>query len=440
MSANTKNLSGYDRATYRSIIFHGKNSMTEMNLMMIGSTPLSQVTPKIVREEVAYGDGDLDLSRVDGTLYFEPRTITYTFVLADEYSAGTERTPVHKNKMLGNSLSAITKWLYQDYVDIPIKRKDIEPDTPLDPDAVIGYVNRDEMYDYAYGGYKFMKASVTEMNVSKVMLNDTWLESLEVTFTVDPYMQTFSGSKLDIATFVDRSITDRNVQTAMMIYNRDINNTNPTKDLYSYWLNDFHKWFSRESAVLLTGNTWRFTIRIPYSGDIGFRLAPMCSMSGVDYEISSATGQYTATHTQGDTVLNFLDVNYPGQIFTAHKGGYGYTQASADSAGHLQIRIDVTFVNTWTQENPPWIVFEWGVLRNFEVPQQNQLDENFFMDAYTKSDSAQLYINDFINPYYPWNFSTGFAIPESPYVELHIRNTQYDGMYKFRFDTTSRRL
>lgn len=433
MSANTKNLSGYDRATYRSIIFHGKNSMTEMNLMMIGSTPLSQVTPKIVREEVAYGDGDLDLSRVDGVLYFEPRTITYTFVLADEYSAGTERTPVHKNKMLGNSLSAITKWLYQDYVDIPIKRKDIEPDTPLDPEAVIGYVNRDEMYDYAYGGYKFMKASVTEMNVSKVMLNDTWLESLEVTFTVDPYMQTFSGSKLDIATFVDRSLTNRDVQTALMVYNRDPNNVNTTMDLYSYWINDFYKWFSRESAILLSGNTWQFTIRIPYGGDIGFRLAPTCSVNNVDYEIDSATGQ-------SPTTLRFLDVNYPGQTFTSHKGGYGYTKASSDSAGHMQIKINVTFVNTWTQENPPWIVFEWGVLRQFEIPQQNQHDENFFMDAYTKSDSAHLYINDFINPYYEQAFSTGFAMPTSPYVELHVRNDQYDGMYKLRFDTTSRRL
>ena len=53
---SVKNLSTYDRMTYRSITFHGKNSMKDMNLMMIGSTPLSEVVPKQVREEVAYAD------------------------------------------------------------------------------------------------------------------------------------------------------------------------------------------------------------------------------------------------------------------------------------------------------------------------------------------------------------------------------------------------
>ena len=79
-----KNLSDYDVTKYRSIIFHGKHAMRDMNLMMIGSTPLSDLTPKIVREEVAYADGDLDLSRIDNTSYFNTRTITYTFALVDE--------------------------------------------------------------------------------------------------------------------------------------------------------------------------------------------------------------------------------------------------------------------------------------------------------------------------------------------------------------------
>lgn len=405
---SVKNLSGYSVTKYRAIMFHGKHSMRDMNLMMIGSTPLSQVTPKIVREEVAYGDGDLDLSRLDGSLFFNSRTITYTFALVDELSDNAR--PVANNARLIERLSEIYKWLYQDFVPYQSKTRDIidwGDDTPF------GYVGANEMFDSAYNPYKFTNATVTDMKVSKAMFEGAWVESLEITFTCDPYMQTFTGSRVEIATYADRAVMgSRNIQTQMMVFNN-----------HQYYLNDFSQWCWDNYGVHLTDTKWRFRIPVPYSGKIGFWLAPTATWNDVTYEIDKAYGQTTTLH--------FLDNDHSSSGITSRKGGYGYVTPTTDTAGRKIIDIVVEFVESWTVENPPHIYIEWGVLRDYTVPDQN----HYYMDAYTKSNSATMYVNGTET-----EFSEPFSLESRPLNEIHIRNLEYDGLYKFRFDTTTRRL
>lgn len=391
-----KSLTNYDVNTFRSIVFHGKNSMTNMHLMMIGSTPLSQVTPKIVREEVAYGDGDLDLSMVDGGLYFNTRTITYSFVVVDEDNYPLK--PVDRNKSLTYKLNEIYEWLYKEFSSGTITYNSNQYT-----------IASTELYDYGYGAYKFTNASVTDMQVSKAMVGGDWLETLEITFTCDPYQESLSGERIELATYVDRSITGRNVQTAMMIYTNN-----------RYWLNDFYQWFSKDNASRLDSKKWRFRIRVPFAGVIGFRLAPSCTLNETTYEINTAYGQ--------TTTLYFLDNDHPGETITSHKGGWGYTQPVADSNGYLVVDFVVDFVETWTPENPPWIVFEWGVLRNYSVPDQS----HYIVNAYTKSDTAKMYVNA-----YETAFDTPFALPVRPISEIHIRNTDFDGMYKWIYQSAN---
>lgn len=416
---SVKNLSTYDRMTYRSITFHGKNSMKDMNLMMIGSTPLSEVVPKQVREEVAYADGDLDLSRVDGEIYFEPRTITYTFALIDEHPSG-DLTPVGKNKRLTNELTKIYRWLYSEYVDYHIPLADaIAIIGSLAPWANNCYVLKDEMYDYGYGVYKFKKASVTETKVNKAMFNGEWVETIEVTFTCDPYLQTFYGDKIELATFVDRSMTNRSVQTELMIFNNS-----------AYFLNDYYHWFGEGNAVHATGNTWRFRIRIPYTGVIGFHMSPDMWVGDDHFVVTAITGQTTP--------LYFLDNDHPGETIRTHAGGYGYTTPTTDPNGYKIIDFTVTYQDAPREGVTPPIAISWGVLRNYTVPDQ----EHYIVDAYSKSNSATMYISH--DPpdgeYHPQNFSTAFTLPEVPLNQIHIINNEYDGMYKFRYDTTTRRL
>lgn len=399
-----------DKFKYRSIIYHGKNSMTDMGLMMIGSTPLSQLTPKSVREEIAYADGDLDLSEVDGEVYFEEREITYTFISIEDYVRGMEGKPALKNRLVTNFTNDIYEWAYKQNVSSDIYRSDVydgvEPGSPFD--ELLGVLAPNEMYDYGYGVYKFTGVSKPTIQVQKGMFNNVWVEQLSMTFKFSPYVQSYKGDRVELAVMADRSITSRNTQAMIKIFNND-----------AYYINDQIRWFDGHAdGSMLTGTTWRFKIRVQYSGQIGMYLAPTATWNGVTYTVTSAEG------------LTWLDNDHPGQTFNTHPGGYGYATPAADSSGYKYITLTVTFNQSYTADNPPHIYVEWGVLRQFDVPDQ----DNYYVDAYTKS-TATMYVNDVET-----SFATKFSLPERPINEIHVRNTNYDGLYKWRYDTTTRRL
>lgn len=386
-----RSLARESRSKYRSIVYHGRNSMVDMNLMMIGSTPLSPVTPKIVSEEVSYIDGDLDLSKIDGVTYFNPREITYTFVAVHDFD---DETPVEKNMEVTLNSSAIYEWLYKSNDEYTMPG---------------GYViTADEMYDYAYDEYKFIKVNVTDVQIAKAMFNGVWVDQLSVTFKMFPYLQSFRGDRIELATFVDRAVTSRGTQTLMIIFTNN-----------RYYLND-QSLFTND-GLRLSATRWRYKIRIPYSGQIGMYIAAITTMNDVEYEIDTASG------------IRFLDNDYPGQTLTSRKGGYGYTTPTVDSSGYKWVTLTVNFVNEYTVEDKPWIYIEWGVIRNFALPDQS----HYIMDAYTKATNAEMYV-DYPGVLTP--FSEPFELETKPINQIQIINNDFDGMYKFRYDSTTRRL
>lgn len=397
-----KDLSNYDVSTFRGIIFHGKHSMRDMNLMMIGSTPLSQLLPKTVREEIAYTDGDLDLSRIDGATYFQSREIEYSFVFADEYYAAQSGTTLDKNKNVTSTLNSIYTWLYNSTSDYTVKKKDIYGPDTTNPDLVLGAVTKDEMFDYAYGLFKFTGASVESVQTSKAIMNDVWLTQVTVKFKMDPRLQSLAGARLDLASFVDLRETSRGVQTALVILN-----------LNKYFLNDFDLWTNE--CTISTATKWRYRIRIPYTGRIGLRLSMGPIVGETQYNVSTATGAtWVGDPWQG--------------------GKYGYVTPTTDSSGYHVVELTVTFTDSYTVENKPYIHVEWGVIKNYSVPDH----DHYIMTAYTKSNSAELHINSSpdVTP-----FAEPFSIDTSRSInELHVTNPDYDGLYKLRYDSTTRRL
>lgn len=408
---------------HRSIVYHGKNSMTDMNLMMIGSTPLSQLTPKETREEIAYADGDLDLSTVDGKVYFQKREITYTFVSVEDYDAALHNYPVVKNRAVTNTATDIYNWLYFQNESTVLYRHDmndqVEPGSPLDD--MIGTVEADELYDYAYDLYKFVKVGAPVVQISKAMFNDIWVEQIQITFKVDPYLQSFMGYRLDIATFVDRAMTSRNVQTAMYVYNNN-----------QYWLNDQLLW-TNDAAMMVQDQSqesskhWHYGIKVPYAGPVGMCIASSAIMNGVPHPIETVEGLY------------FYDNNDPG-VHTSHTFehgvtdyGFGFKTPLIYDDGYKRIDLDVYFENEYTLENKPWIYIEWGVIRNYSLPNNDR--SNYIMDAYVKEGRSQMYVNGVMKPY-----GEAFELPDVPINEIHIRNAYYDGLYKLRYDTTTRRV
>lgn len=411
---SNRSLADLDPFKHRSIIYHGKNSMTEMGLMMIGNTPLSQLTPKTVTEEIAYADGDLDLSEADGKLYFETREITYTFISIEDYNRVRYGKPVLMHRQVTDTTHDIYAWLYQTNDSKTLWLHDIDefvpPGSPVDHEFT---VTEYELYDYAYGRYKFMNVRKPTIEISKAMFNDCWIEQISITFRVDPYLQTLVGNRIEIATMADHAINSRNMQSAIMVYTNN-----------RYYIRDFDVWLNgHDDGVMLTNSKWRFFVRVQYTGSIGMRLSPSCSVNENQYTVVDATG------------LTWLDNEHPGETFEHHAGGYGYGIPSVDSTtGEKRIILDVTFDQNYTPDTAPWIHVEWGVLRNYVVPDQN----NYYVEAYSNH-SPTLYVGA---PGYGQEvpFSTRFSLEVQPLNEIHIRNYDYDGLYKWRYDTTSRRL
>lgn len=108
-----------------------------------------------------------------------------------------------------------------------------------------------------------------------------------------------------------------------------------------------------------------------------------------------------------------------------------------DGSGHYAIDLTVTFEDAYDEfKQQPWIYIEWGVLREFVVPDQ----DHYIMEAYTKTASSVMYVRDedWVNQKVPYN--THFSLPVRPINEIHIDNSDFDGLYKWRYDTTTRRL
>lgn len=407
---SNRSLADLDTFKYRSIIYHGKNSMTDMGLMLIGNTPLSQLTPKTVTEEIAYTDGDLDLSESDGALYFEKREITYTFISIEDYNRVRYGKPVLMNRQVTDTTHEIYAWLYQNNDSKTLWLHDIDefvpPGSPLDHEFTVA---ANELYDYGYGRYKFMNVHKPKIEISKALFNDCWIEQVNITFRVDPYLQTLVGNRIELATMADHSINSRNIQSAIMVYTNN-----------RYYIRDFDVWLNgHNDGAMITASKWRFYVRVQYDGPIGMRVSRVATMNDITYTVTDATG------------LTWLDNDYPGETFVHHPGGYGYgTPTEQTTTGEKRIVLEVTFDQEYTPDTAPWIHLEWGVLRNFVVPDQN----NYFVEAYSNH-SPTMYVNAVVTP-----FSTRFSLPERPLNEIHIRNYDYDGLYKWRYDTTTRRL
>lgn len=480
-----------DVLKYRSIVYNGKNSMTDMGLMMVGSTPLSTVTPKSLREEIAFSNGDLDLSRIDGEIYFNSREITYTFITIHDFMLATDgnrgdlypmggqfgagdgvidendykqakfffdndywintpdlfhradanandvfditdltiieeaafgRSAVARNKALTQTDADIFNWLY-------LSPKD---GVAYTRDSAESYaIKSTELYDYGYGDYKFVNASVEEVQVGKAMFNDIWIQQITVKFKFDPYMQSLAGSRLDIVTFADRSLTSRKldsgeyVQAELIIFNNR-----------SYFLNDLLQWgWSNRTPYPGSGTTstktWLFTMYIPYSGTVGMFIAQrdIIHMPGGDVE-------YARTEITGDgNILTFVNNDRPGEEIHSAPSGYFYVNPVPTSDGRYMLRFKVTYEKEWPVDDPPPMYIEWGVLRNFSVPDQN----HYKLEIYTKNlDYIHISVNG--NRQGVGSNKMNISLPEQPLNRLRFENPEFDALYKFYYESSKRRL
>lgn len=96
----------WDPMVYPNITFNGKNSLTDMGVMVTGITQLSTISPKTKYEELQFSDGRISETFVDGDRYFDPREWAVTFQFFIKHN-GTNTS----NSQANAKLNDIYKWL-----------------------------------------------------------------------------------------------------------------------------------------------------------------------------------------------------------------------------------------------------------------------------------------------------------------------------------------
>lgn len=356
----------------RSIFFNNKNSMTDMDLLMIGSTPVSAVTPKLQEEEIAYKNGDLDLSRSDGNLYFQSREMSYTFVFVS--ALNPNQSTIKYNLDITDKIRAVQEWLY-DY-------SNTVPGTWTATYNSNSYtMDRKDMIDTGYT-LKFQNVRVESIEVAKGMFNDVWLDQITVKFKMDPEMVSRNAHIIDITTFGDRALSGRrftgtehwsttntNVkpQTIMTFYMQNVGISGTAK---TYWMNDFGELkYDHNMEPVSDTHIFNYIIEVPYEGKIGMYIDPIAydPSTSQSYEIDSVTWGSGSGLVSG--TLYFLDNENPGSYVTSHKGGYLITE-SKGWHGKRIVDLLVTFTESYTppggsSDDTSWlprIYFEWGPL------------------------------------------------------------------------------
>jgi hypothetical protein len=439
----------------RSIFFNGMNSMTDMGLLMIGSTPLSSVSPKLVEEEVAYTNGDLDLSRSDGNLYYQTRTISYTFIFISPNE--DSETPVEKNIKITDKMREINEWLY-DF------NNTVTSWTAVYDGHSYSMGTRD-MLDTGYS-LKFQNARVESIEPGKGMFNEQWVDQITVNFKVDPIMVNRGSQVVDVNTFGDRALSLRrftgnevwstsntNVkpQTIMTLY---LKNMGISGALNTYWMNDFSEMrYQDEGAVTdTTGHSWNYIIEVPYSGRIGMYIDPIAYDPNTNrtYEIDTVkwgtSSDRSVTPTMPNGTLYFLD-NESDTYSTSAKGGNLVT-TPVGWAGKRVVNLFVTYVDAYVApggetERSSWvprIYYEWGPL--LDMPNDVTAGDTVNIESKGYIRGTQNDTCATINGSFAWNQQTKKGIMvllDQPVNIINARSTNFNKLWTIKkgdVDTT----
>lgn len=159
--------SAYTNAELQHITYNGKDSLADFGILITNATATGDVSSKSVMFELPYTHGAADMSRQTGQLYYNARSLHYSFkVLADSEQELCEKR------------AAIRAWLESD--------------------------GDYEIHDSAEGGFRFVDCVLK--NISSAPLDiDVIGEYITADFSCYPYKLSPNGIAAEIAKMYNKS-------------------------------------------------------------------------------------------------------------------------------------------------------------------------------------------------------------------------------------------
>lgn len=377
------NFKGLDTTQYRYIEFNGFNSLTDLGLVINGLAPLSPVTPKILTKEIPLADGLIDVSRVDGSLHYQSREITYDFLFINEKSKHYGQT-IATEDYINNAINNIYQWL-------------------LSASSI-------DLYDSTYGNYKFTNASCVGIEPKRTIIGDDFVTVLSVTFRMDPWLVSKTGTRVEFAQFVDRARLGTGQQSVCHFYDNN-----------KFWVNDNDVWVVTTKKG---DHHYQLTYKpSDYQGLIGFSIS-----THIYYD--EGQSWVTVDHvTTASNVHRMIDNGQPPRhgTFTYYWANLGEGPVVIDIYTTQDSRDD------WTDQEPWRENIAWGVLTQYSVPDQT----HYHFDVFASSNNVRMELDD--DETLSFNYETFSLEPRTIHV-IEIFNDNYDGFYKLYYDSTTRRL
>lgn len=388
----------------RYIIFNNQSSL-DKGLMMSGSTPLSDPTPKISALEIELSDGYVDTSRIDGNLHYGPREITYSFAQRiPAYSDdGLAINAVNMNKRCVKAIRAIQEWLM----------------TKTD----------NKLYDTAYctpwanDGYYFENAMCTSFRSAKGIGSREWIITYNVTFRCNPYLIEYGADPTQFVLFSGPTEDAVGMgQVAVRFYNRGTNQRMIWVNDNNYWVEASKTGENSDPEFYTADLIFKPAANSVYSGPVGFYLNHY-----VDFTLNNTLYKYriNAINVEAGNVSWITS----DKLVTPNEMGY------TDQAGFkLAISIypvdgTAPLANLLADNNNhfPFSVI-WGTATVFDTP----LDQEYIIRGHVKGEQTFQQVTGHDREtieYVTRNFDETFQLDDDPYNELLMSTSNY-GFYE----------
>lgn len=171
----------YTNVGLRHITYNGVDSLTNHGILIADGTTVASVTPRSVVDTIPQRQGAIDGSRINGELFYEPRTLSYRFKIFADTRAE-----------LATKEAAVKAWLNS--------------------------TGTYRIADSDYAGYEFVNCVLKGITVEPGEYKSAEYMYLTAAFTCDPYMQKAGTSRQRLTTWTALGNTARIVIDNQHLY------------------------------------------------------------------------------------------------------------------------------------------------------------------------------------------------------------------------------